>query len=132
MFFPKRQCPDTRKRFAESAGMPGKIKHLFIGHDTPDTSEQSSRVDVAAVVFVTVEGDQIGKPRRADRRSELGAERCIYARFFDRDAHGMMLPQWLRIPELRKSRRDHTRRTFKLQRVGKCVRIRESAPCLPG
>ena len=87
---------------------------------------------VAVIVFVAVEADQIRKLRGADRHSELRAERSIRAGFLNRDADGMVFVQRLSVTELRIARRDHAGRTFKLQSVGKGIRIGEGAPGLPG
>ncbi len=66
------------------------------------------------------------------RHAELGAERNIGAGLLHGDADRMVFVQRLSVAELRKPRRDHARRTFKLERIGEGVRIGEGAPRLPG
>src|SRR5580698_3292041 len=87
-------------------------------------------MDVAVVVLVAIETDQIRELRGADRRAELRAERSIGAGFLNRNADGIVGVQRLRISELGGPRSDHAGRAFKLQRVGKGVWIGEGTPSL--
>src|SRR5580704_14840864 len=89
-------------------------------------------MNVAVIVLVAIEADQIRKLRGADRHTELCAERGIGAGFLNRNTDGIVGVQRLRISELGKPRRYHAGRTFKLERVGKGIRIGEGAPCLTG
>src|SRR5262249_46002512 len=75
--------------------------------------------------------NQVWKNRSAMRLAELRSERNVRPRFLYRCAYRMVLTQRLGVPELRKPRRDDTRRTFKLERIGEGIRIGEGAPRLP-
>ena len=61
VFFEMRHTPYTGKRLAKCACVPCQVEHLFVRHHAADIAEESSRVNVAVIVFVTVEADQIRK-----------------------------------------------------------------------
>src|SRR4051812_35281392 len=87
-------------------------------------------MDVAVVIFVVVEGDEVRPEGRANRAAKLRAERSVNAGALHGESDAVGVVQRLRVADLRLSHGDHSWRTLKLKRVGKGVGIGECAPGL--